>query len=397
MNKDPYSEMDKEAYRIAYLIAGYIRNNLTDKEHRELNDWVNASDHNMLLFEDLTDERNIDANLKWMDEVQARESYKRLQESGAFEKPPRKRRLAWVAAASIVLVAGVWIVYRETSGSNREKSNITQADTINLHPGGNRATLTLAGGEVIDLTTAKNGTIKTGVGSHVSKPADGELVYEAGPSQDTGLDFHTLSTPVGGQYQVILQDGTKVWLNAASRLRFPAHFARDERRVELEGEAYFEVVKDEQHPFRVTLHDSITVTVMGTHFNVMAYSNEPGKEITLVEGRVAVKAPGGEQLLDPGTQARVRANGVTRISNVDTEQVTGWKNGYFLFHNASIESIMRQVERWYDAQVVYRGDIKQEFNATILRSEPLPRLLHLLELNGYVKFRIENKTIYVLP
>lgn len=399
MKQNPYSDMDQPAYRIAYLIAGFIRNTITEKEHDELDDWVNESDDNMRLFEELTDERNLEANLAWMDKVQTEQSYMALQEKGAFDVHRKKFQLSpvWMVAASVILIVGVFIIYRFAGNSITNDNNIAVSDTTQLKPGGNRATLTLSDGSVIDLTTANNGLIEIGKGSHVNKPAAGELVYDAGVSPIETPSIHTLSTPVGGQYQVTLPDGTKVWLNAATKLKYPSRFTSNERKVEIDGEAYFEVTKNDKQPFRVVLQDGSTVTVLGTHFNVMSYNNEQEKEITLLEGKVAVTKNKNTENLVPGTQAIITTNAITKRTGIDTEEITAWKNGLFVFHDASIESIMKQVERWYDAKVVYKGEIKQQFNATISRNELLSKLLRLLELNGYVHFKIENKTIYVLP
>lgn len=399
MKQNPYSDMDQPAYRIAYLIAGFIRNTITEKEHDELDDWVNESDDNMRLFEELTDERNLEANLAWMDMVQTEQSFHAQKEKGAFDVPRKKFRLnpVWMAAASVVLVVGIFFIYRYAGGDGTNSNNIAVSDTTQLKPGGNRATLTVADGSVIDLTTANNGIIEISKGSHVNKPADGELVYDAGVGANETPSIHTLSTPVGGQYQLTLSDGSKVWLNAATKLKYPSRFASSERKVEIDGEAYFEVVKNDKQPFRVVLQDGSTVTVLGTHFNVMAYTNETQKEISLLEGKVSVAKNNSIENLEPGTQAIVKIDAITKRTGIDTNEITGWKNGLFVFHDAPIESIMKQVERWYDAKVVYKGTIKQQFNATILRSEPLSKLLRLLELNGYVHFKIENKTIYVLP
>lgn len=399
MKENPYANMDKGAYRIAYLVAGYIRGTITEKEHDELNDWVNASDHNMQLFEELTDEKNLEANLAWMDKVKSEESFRELQEGGKFKKTARRFKISrtWIAAASIILLAGLFFIYRYATNSKGDGNKLAVNDTTNLKPGGNRATLTVSDGLVIDLTTAKNGSINYGEGSHVNKPADGELVYEANGAALEAPTIHTLSTPVGGQFQVTLPDGSKVWLNAATTLKYPSRFASNERRVEVNGEAYFEVAKNEQRPFRVVLSDSSDVTVLGTHFNVMSYNNESKKEITLLEGSVSVSKKGAAKKLEPGTQASIKGDEITKKAGIDTEEIIGWKNGLFVFHDAPIESIMNQIERWYDAKVIYQGEIKQLFNATILRSESLSKLLHLLELNGYVKFNVVNKTIYVLP
>ncbi|MBY0477663.1 MAG: FecR domain-containing protein [Chitinophagaceae bacterium] len=399
MKQNPYSDMDQPAYRIAYLIAGYIRNTLTETEHDELDNWVNESDHNMQLFEDLTDEENIKANLARMDLVLVEQRLKEVKGNLAHAKKEYKqkqRRVIWLAAAGVVLVISVAVLLIQLAKNKPEQPSIADADTLQLLPGGNKATLKLADGSVINLSTAKNGIIDSNLVSHAKKPADGELVYEA-INNGTVSALHALSTPVGGQYKVVLADGSKVWLNASTTLKYPAAFNGKERRVEVNGEAYFEIAKNEQLPFRVVLPDSSVVTVTGTQFNVMCYGNAIQKEVTLIEGKVSVLHNRKTQMLEPGSQAVIAEAGLTKNASVDIEAITGWKKGLFVFHDASIETVMTQIERWYGAKVVYTAEIKQQLNATILRSEPLPKLLRLLELNGYVHFKIENKTIYVLP
>ncbi|MBS1666361.1 MAG: FecR domain-containing protein [Bacteroidetes bacterium] len=399
MKENPYSDMDEKAYRVAYLIAGFIRHTLTEKEHDELDNWVNESDHNMQLFEDLTDEKNLTANLEWMDKIQAKESYESMQQKGAFSPAQKKvsNRRIWLAAASVIIILGLFVVYKYSPSKSGNSNDLAASDTTLLKPGGNRATLTLPDGKIIDLTYAKTGLIEDGTGSHVNKTADGELVYVADSSGGNAAALHTLSTPVGGQYQVTLPDGTKVWLNAASTIKYPPVFNAVERNVILTGEAYFEVAKNERKPFKVLMEDSTAVTVTGTHFNINAYQNEKEQQVTLLEGSVAVSNAANTAILEPGTQALIKNKAITKNKVLDIEQITGWKDGLFVFHDAPIETIMTQVERWYDAKIVYKASIKQLFNANILRSEPLSKVLKLLELNGYVHFKIENKTIYVLP
>jgi transmembrane sensor len=399
MKENPYSDMDQPAYRTAYLIAGYIRNTLTEKEHDELDDWVNENDHNMQLFEDLTDEENIKANLARMDLVQVErrlnETKSQLANAG-IEYRRKQRKLVWSIAAALVIIVSGAILLLQLLDNKPEQTVIAKTDSLQLLPGTNKATLTLEDGSMVDLSTAKNGIIDSNLVSHANKPADGEIVYEA-KSNGSVLSFHTLSTPVGGQYKITLADGSKVWLNASTTLKYPAAFNNRERRVEVNGEAYFEIAKNEELPFRVVLPDSSVVTVTGTQFNVMCYSNAKENEVTLVEGKVNVAYKEKEQTLQPGTQATMSEAGLMKHSGVDVEAITGWKKGLFVFHDASIETIMTQIERWYGAKVVYQSKTKQLLNAEILRSEPLSKLLSLLELNGYVHFKIENKTIYVLP
>lgn len=389
--------MDEEAYRVAYLIAGYIRNTLTESEHIELDDWVNVRDDNMKLFEDLTDERNVSANLEWMDKIQSEKIFKQLQLEGRFEKPKRTiKRWAWMPAAAVFLVA-LFFAHRYFKHPAAVNNKLLVNQMVPLQPGGNNATLTLPDGTVIDLNAAKEGIVLKKANAQVSKPVEGELLYGGAAVANADVSTHILSTPAGGQYQVTLQDGTKVWLNAASTLQYPASFTGKERAVQLTGEAYFEVSHNAKLPFKVTLADSNTVSVLGTHFNVQAYSDEKEKTITLVEGRVLVKSKEKQAALTPAMQAVINGSTVNTASNVDIEAITGWKDGLFVFHDAPIERIMNQVARWYNARVIYQGTVKQQFNATIHRSEPLSKLLHLLELNGYVKFKTENNIIYVSP
>ena len=391
--------MDKEAHRVAYLIAGYIRNMLTVTEHEELDDWVNESDRNMKLFEDLTDEQNIEANLQIMDKAQSEQIFRKLQQSGRFEKTKgRKVRLTLMSIAVVVIVlAGVLAVWRSVNTSSSQNSRPSTTKNDMLQPGGNKATLTLPDGSLIDLTSAKNGALPYAETLNITKQDDQTLVYRQGDDHKNVGAIHILTTPVGGQFQVTLHDYTKVWLNAESTLSYPTTFQGNERKVELSGEAYFEVAHNAKAPFRVVLADGDTVTVLGTHFNVQAYPKEKAKIVTLAEGKVLVQNDKNKAVLTPGMQAFVQNDAITTASNADTEEATGWKDGLFVFHDAPIEQIMNQIARWYNAKIVYQGNIKQQFNATIKRSEPLEKLLHLLQLNGYVKFKTKNDIIYVLP
>ncbi|MBN8718397.1 MAG: FecR domain-containing protein [Sediminibacterium magnilacihabitans] len=402
MKENPYSDMDEKAYRVAYLIAGFIRHRLTEKEHDELDNWVTESDHNMQLFEDLTDENNLAANLEWMDHIQAKKSYESMQQKGAFNSVSKKiyNRRIWLAAASVIILIVGFFIYKYStskSGNVNDINDIVNSDTTLLKPGGNRATLTLEDGKIIDLTYAKPGVIEDVSGAHLSKAADGELVYDGNGAAANAGTFHTLSTPAGGQFQLTLPDGTKVWLNAATTIKYPVAFTGSERNVEVKGEAYFEVAKNEKQPFKALLEDSTVVTVTGTHFNIMAYQNDKDAQVTLLEGSVLVKNMNAETKLEPGTQAVIKDRDIVKKIVTNADEITGWKEGLFVFHDAPIETIMMQIERWYDAKIVFKGEIKQLFNANIRRSEPLTKVLKLLELNGYVHFKIENKTIYVLP
>jgi len=395
MKQNPYENMDKIAYRIAFLIAGYIRGTITEKDHDELDDWVNESDHNMQLFEELTDEDNLEANLAWMDKVNAEQYYNKSLAAGKFKKPAArvKLRTVWMAAASVILIVGIFFIYRYVT-KNMETKDPLIAEQSTLQPGGNKATLTLENGTVIDLSTAKNGLLNADSGISVIKTQDGRMVYEDDILTQTASVMHTLTTPVGGQYQVTLPDGTRVWLNASSMLKYPSRFSGNDREVQLSGEGYFEVAKNSSKPFRVIATD-VNVEVLGTHFNINAYNDEPYLTATLLEGSVKISKGSVFKLLTPGQQSAIINDDIS-ISNVDTSNIVAWKNNEFKFTDAPIESIMRQVKRWYGAEIVYQDKVTHHFNATVDRTEPIDKLLHYLEGTGQVHFKLDNKKIIVM-
>lgn len=398
MNSDAIKNMDEGAFRIAYLIAGYIRQTLTETEHDELDKWVEASDDNMLLFEELTDEKNIEANLEWMDKVSTEKMLQATKEKIQFNPEQKTKRVdyRWVysIAACVILLIAAFLIYKISNKEKIELPAVARASKTDVKPGGNKATLTLSDGSVIDLNKVENGLVKNDKAASINKPSDGEIVYT--DTRNTNAVAHNvLSTPNGGQYKVRLPDGSWVWLNAASSLNYPTAFPGNERTVMLKGEAYFEIAKDKSKPFKVILEDSSEVRVLGTHFNVMAYGNEKSKNITLLEGSVQITKFNEKQILKPGQQGEITDRIVVNIA--DTDEVVGWKNGEFVFHDADIRSIMRQVERWYDVHIKYETTNNEHFNATISRKEPVLRLLYILEETGQIHFKIENKTIYVLP
>lgn len=389
MKESPYSELDQPAYRIAYLIAGYIRNTLAPEEHAELDSWVNESDKNMQLFEELTDEKNIEANLAWMDQVRVQESFQSLKQRGAFELKKKRFSLnpLWIAAATLLIIAGFFVFYYS-------KDRPVELVTVNTENAGDSAakvtggiTLTTEDGRVINLAEVEQI-------DGVYKLADSILEYD-GVGGKAAL--HTLKVPAGMQFQVKLPDGSRVWLNASTTLQYPSGFTGNERRVTVVGEAYFEIAKNEEMPFTVGLSDSSKITVTGTRFNVMAYENKAAKEVSLVEGAVTVSNNANRKMLEPGTQARINNANISKISGVDMEEILGWKNGRFVFRDASIETIMSQVEAWYNVKVVYKGNIKHQFNANFSRKDSLAKLLRILELNGFVHFKTENDIVYVSP
>jgi transmembrane sensor len=400
MKEESFKNMNENAYRIAYLIAGFIRKNLTEAEHDELDAWVESSDENMLLFEELTDEKNIEANLAWMDKTRTEKNLQLTKKQIEFtpeHKNLKTKRWSYGIAASVILLIAAFGIYKIINNKQSKSSSIAKIDQTEIQPGGNKATLTLSNGSVIDLVSAPNGIIKGDNGTIINKSKEGEILYNENAANNSIASDNILTTPKGGQYKVQLPDGSNVWLNAASSLKYPTAFTSSERIVELKGEGYFEIAKDKTKPFKVQLADSSQVKVLGTHFNIMAYENEKAKEVTLLEGSVEITKGNEEQNLVPGQQGRIISSKIILVNSADTDQVTGWKNGQFIFHDAEIQSIMRQVARWYDVDIKYETTNTQHFNATISRKEPVLRLLHILEETGQIHFKTENKVIYVLP
>ncbi len=306
-----------------------------------------------------------------------------------------------IAAAMIVLAvvsSGVYYCLLQPKADNTLANN-KHAVKHDADPGKNKAILTLDNGEQVVLDSARVGTIAKKGNISVKKAADGQLVYtvdgDKNASVNEQITYNTISTPRGGQYQVILPDGTKVWLNAASSLKFPTAFAGNQRNVELTGEAYFEVTKNPAKPFKVNVNN-LDVKVLGTHFNIMAYGDEDAIKTTLLEGSVQLTSGNTSNLLKPDQQGIFKGNTI-RVVDVDAEKAVAWKNGYFEFSRASIHDIMRQLSRWYDIDVIYQGKITDdEFVGKIERNVKLSQALRILQLSR-IHFKIEDKKITVTP
>jgi transmembrane sensor len=313
--------------------------------------------------------------------------------------PERKVVRIWprvAVAASILfcLVTGSYF-YQKYTGPSQVITGLTE-----VTPGGNKAVLTLADGKKVSLTDALNGEVSRQSGATITKTANGELVYTAAGQSNgtTRVEYNTVETPNGGQFLVQLPDGSKVWLNAASSLKFPADFGGLDRRVvELTGEAYFEIAKDKSRPFIVKT-DSQQVQVLGTHFNVNAYHDEPDVKTTLLEGAVKVAAINGQAIvLKPGEQAVWQAKQLN-VQVADLDEAIAWKNGYFRFNDEKLQSVMRKLSRWYDVEVKYVGNPSmEEFTGKISRNKNISQVLKVLESTKAVHFKLEGRRITVQP
>ncbi|RAJ24568.1 FecR family protein [Pedobacter cryoconitis] len=316
------------------------------------------------------------------------------------EKPQRNLwpRIAGAAAVLLMLSAGVYFFKLPA----HQLALLTQKEQApQILPGGNKATLTLANGKKITLDGADNGQLAEQAGIIITKTKDGQLVYTVSDQgthkEERQTAMNTIATPKGGQYQINLPDGTKVWLNAASSLRYPAVFTGSERRVSLTGEAYFEVAKI--HPAKPFSVSSLTQTVevLGTHFNINSYTDEQAVKTTLLEGSVKVTAQmgtSGSVFLKPGQQAVLLGNQLN-VNLSNTEEAIAWKNGMFSFKDADLQTVMRAVSRWYDVEVSYEGNLPgRQFSGEIHRNINLSEVLDILSFFK-VHFRIDGKKITV--
>lgn len=331
---------------------------------------------------------------------EAQQQWQLLQQQlGAPTAPaPRKKSIVWyrIPAAAAVLALLLWGVYSLTRPASMPVPTASKTAPQDIPAGGNKATLTLANGSRIVLDDTGEGTVASQGGISIHKTNNGQLVYTiTGNNQQTDTGYNTIQTPNGGQYQVNLPDGSKVWLNAATSLTFPAAFGANGRTVNLNGEAYFEVAAmPNAQPFTVKVND-LTVDVLGTQFNIMAYADEKNSHTTLLTGAVRVTKGGAGKVLQPGQQAIAGAD--LQVREADTEAAVAWKNGMTVFSNADIHSIMRQIARWYDVDIVYQGEIPQRlFTGKIPRHANVSKVLKILELSD-IHFTIDGRKIIVTP
>lgn len=367
---------------IKEILDRYKANSCTEEEKALVEDWV--------MFGNFPDAALSDAELG--------EDLLIISKGLPLSVPKKKSRLMvrMAAAAGILLIAAFGLYFMKSGEHAAEPA----ANNLNdIPPGGNKAVLTLENGEKISLDDANNGKLAEQAGISITKTQDGQLTYtmsNAG-TQAKKTGYNTIETPRGGQYQVILPDGSKVWLNSGSSLRFPAIFEADKRIVQLKGEAYFEIKHDER-PFRVRT-DGQQVEVLGTHFNINSYSDETFTKTTLLEGSIKITTADESfaRILVPGEQA-LQQSDVIKVSQVDTDAAVAWKNGLFIFDDESLETIMRSLARWYEIEVVYGSDVNKSilFGGSVSRYENVSKVLEKLELTGGVHFKIEERRVTVM-
>ena len=380
-------------------INNYFTGKATLQEKQQVDEWYHSfNDEDVVEVSTEIKDLKSEVNQRLRNRIS-----KSIGRAMVAESNRRQRYFKNFAAAAAILLflsGGIYFYQQDQQPKSNSSPKLVSKD---VPPGGNNAVLTLADGSRISLNEAANGEIANQAGIVITKTADGQVVYTLPNSkpetQNSKPVYNVIETPKGGQYQVYLPDGTKVWLNAGSSLRYPTAFAGNDRKVELTGEAYFEVSHNKAMPFKV-VSDNQTVEVLGTHFNINAYKDEPSTNTTLLEGSVKVSqlTTYNPQLLKPGQQSVLyNSAGGINVKDADIESVVAWKNGFFQFNNADIQTIMRQIERWYDVKVSYQEKIPgKHFTGIITRNTNISKVLHMLELTSSVHFKVDGKEVIVL-
>jgi transmembrane sensor len=380
--------------RINHLHDRYIAGKLTAVERIEWQQFVDHPDFEeqiLLLIENSWKKIPVDL----LEDVEAGRSDELLKQIISVPQVRKTHRRLWLtisSAAAILLLASI-SVFWFFPNIKRQPRVVFNKD---INAGKIGATLTLADGRKIKLDDAENGKLAEDAGVKISKTKTGELIYEINQNQQSANKSNTLSTARGETYRLRLPDGSQIWLNAASSLTYHTNLKQaGNRKVYLEGEAYFEIAKDKSAPFIVETNNQ-TVEVLGTHFNVNSYLNDEASNTTLLEGSVKMSTKSGfKAILVPGEQGTI-ASGKLSVEPVDSRLAVAWKNNKFMFESASIQEVMRMIERWYNVKVIYDGEIPEnKFGGSVSRFDNVSKVLQILASTKKVNFRIEERRIYV--
>ncbi|SHM80533.1 FecR family protein [Chitinophaga jiangningensis] len=405
MPTDEHSLMDHAfEENIAQLLHRQLTGEvLSAAEQQELEAWKNKSVHNAALLQKINDEASIHQLLQTWHNIDRNRAQNKVRFLAMLQPPvvrqPRLRLLRskiFRYAAAATLLIGIATFYWQQQHPN--KPAVAFRETAPIAPGKEGAILTLADGSQMVLDSAGNGLVANQNGTRIMLQ-NGQLAYNAGGGTSGTIAFNTVSTPKGRQFKLILPDGTSVWLNAASAITYPTAFNGHERTITLQGEAYFEVATNDKAPFKVTAGEATTIEVLGTSFNVNAYTNENNIRTTLLSGAVRIKAYQQTVTLKPAQQAAVKPSTAQLVVHnaVNTDQVLAWKNGLFNFENASLDEVMRQLERWYDIEVVYeKGIPPTRFGGEINKQNTLQDVLQILE-GSNVHFQLQGRKLIVMP
>jgi transmembrane sensor len=410
------SDQNQNREQIAELVFKYLLRQLSEDEQAGLDQWIAASPENQAEFQVLTDRARLKLRMEDYNQVANERIWKKIvndvPELTAARVKQNKYvwfRVSIAAAVLVALLLGGWLFLTRSFKKSDSQQAVTT--TKDISPGGNKAILILGDGTKLVLDSAQHGVLAQQGKTSISKKREGEVIYNANlPAGQAGspLTYNTITTPRGGQYHVVLPDGSHVWLNAASSIHFPIQFTEKERKVTVSGEAYFEVAKDKTKPFKVMVspdgNELCEITVLGTHFNVSGYTNESYANATLLEGSInfTVNSENNKQnvKLQPGQQASVKKgnNNVSVINDENAESAILWVKGIFHFEKNNLSSVMRQLSRWYDVDVVYEGVIpEQKITGDAERDIPLSIMLQTLEQMTSVHFKVQGRTVKVTP
>lgn len=398
--------MSLKEEQVAQLLVKKLSNSLSPQEASLLHEWISDSAENKATYEHLTSRSTLKS------EVKAYSALKQsIEASGKelvfpiSEKHPAPahrvhfmKRWGWAAAGILVIGTTIAVAVSSDRQQGPSKKDFASSD---IAPGGERAMLTLADGSTIILDSAANGRLAEQNGSQVIKQG-GEIIYDKGINVGNAVMMNTMTTPKGGQYKLVLPDGSRVWLNAASSITFPAAFVGRDRTVTVTGEVYFEVAKNKSQPFVVNVNNESLVQVLGTSFNINSYRDGSAVTTTLLEGSIKVSqvTPGRSLTLRPGQQAVATAPGqpLNLRDNADIAKVMAWKNGLFNFEGVELQDMMRQFERWYDVTVVYEGGVPDVvFEGKMQRDLNLSEALEILKGAG-INYRIEEgRKVIITP
>lgn len=394
-------EKNERDFYVAELIGKLLNGDISPEEHLWLKEWVDENAENRVQFEKLTDADFLEKKLTFWDNIDKDKAWDELLRKLPESESEPSRRFNYTSllkyAAIVILTLSVFVLlYRRNE--NRVKGNDKPqiAQTIRIKPGSNNAILILGNGQKVALKNRVPVSINEDDGTAVSNK-DEILAYKHTGKVSAGQEviYNTIVVPRGGEYQLVLADGSKIWMNSASSLRYPTSFSGTERKVYLTGEAYFEVAKNAKMPFIVETNKA-DVQVLGTHFNVKAYDDEELTKTTLLEGAVKVQSSAGINVIKPGQQAIINSTGQQKItSEINVDEEVAWKNGLFMFTKADIKDVLQQVSRWYDIDVVYEGKVPDlQFSGQLSRKVDFSGFTNILKYAG-LNFTIKGKTVIV--
>jgi len=389
--------------QLSYLYQRFLNDTASPQELAELKAYFNNPDYQEEIMRLMDKEWNFTGDISTELPTDRAESiYNQIISQSQGVRSFKLLKRISVAAAFLIALGGISYYFLSNNKVNTKviASANNNPKTQDIPSGSNKAILKLASGKIVTLDDVKQGESLVEPGSTILKKTDGQLVYTSNnqSQSDEKASLNTLEVPKGGEYKITLPDGTNVYINAASSLIYPTHFNAKERSVTLSGEAYFEVAKNSNAPFKVNVLNKQSVDVLGTSFDISAYADDAQIQTTLIDGAVKVVSQKSSVVLKPGEMAVNDLNSFRfKITNVDTTEVLAWKNGYFIFNNESLKSIMTKISRWYDVDITIKGNIDAvNVIGNYDRKKTLLNLLKGIELTNNVQFIVKDKKITVI-